>query len=364
MKKILFVAVTAVFLAAGCQKTEIQNEALTSIGFNVQMGKLSKAAPDALTSAGSTNLRAQGFKVWGYFSAPAGDLNYNLGDLYLYKEGTDPKEPIDVTFMGLNADESEEIWAADNTYYWPGQNKYLDIYAVSLYEDAGYAYANVAPNYTNKTVEINDFVVNKDADNDLMVAALLHQTQTDSKYIQPYFHHALTKVLLTFCTNQSESNVYVVSAKLQGVKSIGDLLVENKPGTGNTYTAEFNWKNLDTPTEYDAQYKLGENDKVTIGGSEIPAKLLGSDKNNPITFGSWLLIPQTDLSNVKLYVDYIVEDTRTQQTFDLKVTGKVESWNRNNQITYNMVISPEFITFEPDVTDWPVDKEENENLDS
>lgn len=350
MKKIFYMAVSAVILAAGCQKTEIQNEALTPIGFNAVMGKLTKGTPDALTSTSDVNLKEQGFKVWAYF-ATAEDLNYNEGDLYLGTVVTEGEGASAVTrHEGVDVTFENNTWATSEMYYWPGKNKDLAIFAVSLWNN-DFSYTNVVPSYNDKKVTVSDFVVTAGADNDLMVAAMIKQNQDTDTHIKPYFQHALTKVLLNFGTNQTDSDVYVVSAKIKSVKSTGDLVVTSTyDDAKGKYVADFTWTTGDATADYPAQYTNLTD--FPFGGATVPAVKLSAVASEIITFGSWLFIPQTSLDNVKLEVDYIVEGTRTVQTFDLKVAGKVESWGRNIQTTYNMIISPDFITFEPDVEEW------------
>ena len=62
-------------------------------------------------------------------------------------------------------------------------------------------------------------------------------------------------------------------------------------------------------------------------------------------------------------VVYIVDGQEIKQQFDLTNGGNIKAWERNQQITYNVTISPDYINFEPDVTDWITDnnpsKEEN-----
>ena len=72
MKRILFVAVSATLLAAGCQKTKIINQinpnGEPSLTFTTGMGKLTKVSddPSDADSVGMANLKAQDFRVWAY----------------------------------------------------------------------------------------------------------------------------------------------------------------------------------------------------------------------------------------------------------------------------------------------------------
>ena len=120
MKKILFVALGATLLAAGCQKTEIINQVPgDAMTFTTAMSKLTKAVgtADADQTNGLLNLQAQDFKVWTY-KAFTDEVNVDEpGDVY------DEMEALDVTY-GTQ-------WTTTKDYYWPGTDKSLDFFAVS-----------------------------------------------------------------------------------------------------------------------------------------------------------------------------------------------------------------------------------------
>ena len=413
MKKILFMAASSVLLVAGCQKTEIQNETLTPIGFNTHMGKLTKA-PDAENAEVKANLIEQNFHVWAYF-ATENDLNYKAGELYL------------VNIVVSNDNKDGITWTTGETYYWPGKDKELDIYAISSYaEDYTLAYTveddsktcNVAIDYTAHKVTVTDFVADADADNDLMIAPMIKQDQDDAKYIEPRFEHALTKVVLRF-REKGESVVHVRSAKTSPIKSKATLVVTNTlpdpvaVGDPVVCSAEWKWTSEPTTTtEYLAQCKLptvqvkdvttAEGDQEVFydavllkeavpgasvttykdaNGNDIPENnrqevdgqwYMKSDLNDgtpvagaaPLTvtteqtvaddgfiiYGCWLLIPQDDITGYYLDVEYIVDGMLIQQRFNLD--KGITSWGRNQQITYNVTISPDYIEFEPDVDEW------------
>lgn len=412
MKKILFMAASAVLLVAGCQKTEIQNETLTPIGFNTHMGKLTKA-PDAENAEVKANLIEQNFHVWAYF-ATENDLNYKAGELYL--------DNIVVS----NDNKDGITWTTGETYYWPGKDKELEIYAISSYaDDYTLAYTgsgdsktcNIGIDYTAKKVTVTDFVADANADNDLMIAPMIKQDQDDAKYIEPSFEHALTKVVLRF-REKGESVVHVRSAKTSAINSKATLVVTNTlpdpvaEGDPVVCSTAWDWTGESTPMEYLAECKIptvqvkdlttDERDpevfydavllkeavpgaSVTTykddAGIDIPEnerQQVGenwyktSDVNGgvpvegavPLTvttettvaddgfiiYGCWLLIPQDSIAGYYLDVEYIVDGMLIQQRFNLD--KGITSWGRNQQITYNVTISPDYIEFEPDVDEW------------
>ena len=377
MKKIFFMAISAVILAAGCQKTEIQNEVLPKIGFDTRVGKLTKADPDAENSGQSANLEAQGFMVWGYF-ATEGDLNFDKYELYLGNKDKDGKEQgIEVIF--------DEGWnTKDAVYYWPGKRKELDLYAVSLWSaqsgEVVNSYSKVSITQSDQTLQVSDFFVNNAADDDLMVAPLIRQDQDDAEVVQPQFQHALAKVLVKFTTTATPeeedmpTGVYVKSVSLQNVLNSGTLTVKNELAanqeSGPTkYDAGLGWAQGTSKATYTAVYKPSFNNNIpfaevtnvkdnskdsTIDKIENVVPLTGS----PITFGSWLLIPQPLTEDVKLVVEYIVDGIFSTTTFDL-ATYSTKEWEKGMQITYNVSIAPEYITFAPEVKEWVNDYPED-----
>lgn len=387
MKKILFMAVSAVLLVAGCQKTEIQNESLTPIGFGTHMGKLTKVGPDAENDTPKGNLIEQRFHVWGFFAGKLNDpnysdLNYDLGELYLDN-------------ITVYTEDDGANWSTGETYYWPGKEKELDIYAISSYDDVySLAYVgtgdsrtcNVEIDYEEKKVKIKDFIADSDADNDLMVAPMIKQDQDDAKEITPAFQHALTKIVVKF-REKGDSDVWVKSAKTSPIKSKATLEVTNTlptqiPTSGPVVcTAGLSWTYAEGPvvTEYEAQCKE-QTESVTdvtdqsvhnaVKLKEMVEAVKDEDGNittpgndGYITYGCWLLIPQDDITGYYLDVEYIIDGMLIEQRFKLDTV--VKAWGANQQITYNVTISPDYIEFAPEIDEWITDenpvKEENYN---
>lgn len=380
MKKIFILAVSAVLLAAGCQKTEIQNEARTPIGFSSQIGKLTKAdAPNAEHSDPYVNLYEQNFKVWGYF-ATADDINFSLNELYL--KGVLVKGAETATTGAYS-------WYTEDTYYWPGKDKELDIYAISSWENADQGYAltlvdtespnnNVTIDPLSRTVTVKDFVVKSGADNDLMVAPMIRQDQDDAKEVKPAFKHALTKVLVKF-KRSGEYPVYVVSATTSPINSKATLSVTNTEPTSTSgpklSTAELTWGEQSEPVQYLAQCaqtfvqipNVVGGTETTYLGVELPYDET-TEAGTFVTFGSWLLLPQEITTNIAdplkdiyLDVEYIVAGNYIQQRFMLKA-GNVTEWKKNQQTTYNVTISPDDITFEPEVDAWTSEKNQTDEF--
>lgn len=394
MKKIFFMAVSAVLLAAGCQKTEIQNEVIPQIGFKTHLGKLTKADADEVKS-GEAKLKEQGFMVWGHIVTT--DLNYDAGYLYL---GKDEETGINLTY-------NNGEWGTEDIHYWPGKGKELDIYAVSMSETSTNTYDKVSRIFklednedgkaiisttATSTLKVEDFIVEPSATNDLMIAPMIRQDQDDAEKVDLKFQHALTKVLVKFST-QSTTPVYVISATTSELKSKGTLNVINKLPESTVaqgdepaasaevrYVADItmdNWTTTDDSKPYKAQHVtettltgivagpqvVDEDDKPVVDGDGNPVyvtefkahKLEGA----PVIFGNWLLIPQELTDETYLEVEYVIGNTYRSQKFKLKA-GVVAAWDVNQQTTYNITITPDDITFMPEVEDWVVETGDNQ----
>ena len=128
MKRLIFIASLAM-LAVGCQKTEIQNEVLTPIGFSTEVGKQTRAIADGQTTGATAGgyLLDQPFAVYAYGHQD--------------NEVTTVMDNVEISFTegDVNATPStSDKWAAsvNNTvttkYYWPNDpNTTLNFYAYS-----------------------------------------------------------------------------------------------------------------------------------------------------------------------------------------------------------------------------------------
>lgn len=347
MKKILFVALAATLLAAGCQKTEIINPVGNAINFAAGLDKLTKGAADE----GVTNLQSQNFKVWAYTAYTDATNSVTPGNVY------DGIEGLDVTY-------ANETWGTTLQYYWPGAEKSLDFFAVST---AKFALTTGAPtvNITGKgetlgtrTLTVSNYVVNNtDANDDLMVAEFVRQHQgQNNKVVDLNFKHALSKVIFKFKTNSTEATapiVHVTSLSINDVVTTGNLvateateasaaLTGNSDGTRAAIV--LNWTPTGTATETatDIEETFTENNQLTTTATPYVTKLL---------------MPQT-LDGKKLTVNYTITEAASGAQpraftidFDLSA-ATVNSWGINQAITYTIALSPNTITFNPDVAPW------------
>ena len=380
MKKILFVALGATLLAAGCQKTEIMNQVnpdgKSAMTFSTGISKLTKSA----TAGGEENLQEQGF-VLSVFTAFDDEPNNTEFNGY-YDELTNVE-------WSYNNDE----WAisTNNSYFWPGKGRDLVFFALSSGQKDGenpkYSIPEITLDgtegegglYTGVEVEgyiIEDYKVTPPdytdagvqtgADDDLMVADVVIQNQDETPVggekgrVDLFFNHTLSKVEFVFSTKEETADLYPVtlnSITIADVVTQADLnvgvdlttnrIAENKYVWG-THAAEDNKAYVVEAEDADkAEYKVDYN--LALDASEK-------------TYSTWLVIPQ-DLTGKQVSITYTITDATNQNegnvpttftsVWPLAVEGVVDAWEINNYVKYKVTLAPNIITFNPTVeNDW------------
>lgn len=129
MKRLIFIASLAM-LAVGCQKTEIQNEVLTPIGFSTEVGKQTRAIADA-----QTYNTLQPFAVYAYGWQNTANQNTANQDPVMSN--------VEVSQQTrTNGNDQVDVWAATGNvkYYWPNDpTTTLNFYAYSPAAQTGNA---------------------------------------------------------------------------------------------------------------------------------------------------------------------------------------------------------------------------------
>lgn len=150
-------------------------------------------------------------------------------------------------------------------------------------------------------------------------------------------------------------NVTVNSIKVQNIVSKGSLTVtpawtEGKltsdyiPNGVEGKTATFNW----TPSTVDT-------DKEAYTVERADFTLTTEEK----TYATWLVIPQA-ISALKVEIAYKINEREFTSIFPLYTTS-LTNWGVNQYIKYKINLSPNLITFNPDVIEWDTPTDENHN---
>ena len=400
MKKILFTALAATFLAAGCQKTEIINSSnptgKQAMFFSTEIGKITKAEETTSPSDGEQKLQKQGFKL---------SAKYAFEDIYT--TGTDQiefnsyyDELANVAFQYNKTNNKYEIVPNQN-YFWPGTGKDLVFFAISTKQNGGKDDNGVdlpevlIPNVTLtgepddngkcESIEIENFKIENytvkapkyvtegenigdqtGADDDLMIAEVVIRNQHENGgVVDLAFNHTLSKVEFVFTTNPETAEEYPVTVKSVTVKDVV-IKADLEVGVTKFTPAIKNAEGGETPAvrtsnnTYDWSPAEAAHEYVVAAADDAKAdyiinyemNLTGVEGGQP--YATWLVIPQT-LTNKKVYVTYTIGDGEgapKQVTSVWPLSGidnQISAWQRNQYIKYTINLSPNLITFNPSI---------------
>lgn len=389
MKKILFVAASASLLAAGCQKTEVLNQAVGDpMTFSTGMAKLTKSP----TATGVQNLATQDFQVWSY-TAYTDELNgVSPGSVYENINGISVDYEI--------ATDGSGSCSTSEDYYWPGTGLKLDFFAISSKStftgstgentetptDLSVSFENPGLTLGQRKMTLNGYSVTAatmnegaavGADDDLMVAEFVRQDQAmgnPKKSVSLHFKHALSKVRFKFITTKDENTketVTVKSLKVVGLKNKGNLVVtetSSTPDNTNGRTpVSLAWNSVTGEVDYEREFT-----NFTLDTDDAWEASFASLKEDAY-HATWLVMPQT-IDNVNVEISYSITNSETNKTVEdtrlfpltRKASGEGEDavspfneWGINKITTYTINISPNKISFNPSVEDWDTEGETN-----
>jgi hypothetical protein len=378
MKKILFVALGATLLAAGCQKTEIINQVnpdgKSAMTFSTGISKLTKSA----TATGTENLQDQGF-VLSVFTAYDDVPN-----------GVKFNDNYDELNNKLWSYETDWTISTGKSYFWPGKGRDLVFFALSSAQNTDkdkltYPVSNITLKKEEDVVNVSGFQIAKytvvpptyvkeegdtygnqtGADDDLMVADVVIQNQDETPLggekgrVDLFFNHTLSKVEFVFSTKSETAAKYPVTLNSIIIKDVvtkADLNV-GVDLTNRIAENEYVWG---THTEEDDKAYVVEADAADKAEYKVDYDLAldASEK----TYSTWLVIPQ-DLTNKQVSITYTITDASNQNegnkpttftsVWPLAVEGVVDAWEINNYVKYKVTLAPNIITFNPTVeNDW------------
>lgn len=376
MKRIVLLAITATLLAAGCQKTRVFNqvnpEGEPKMTFTPGMNKLTKAAD----SDGVSNLQSQYFSVWAYAD---------------YEDPLNDKDDLDQIYDGMDGApisyDGKGSWIPNKDYYWPGQDKKLNFFAVSPASVENQVEISLIPRtdpseVQNPILYVNDFTVT-DGNTDLMVADFVNQAQnkgeTSTKQVVLMFRHTLSKVQFLFRTEGSSSteegeekndDVHVQNIVIADVITQGDLTVAQNTGAdATTKPCKATWDANGGTTTFIEDY-AGKDDTADLSSIADIQWIKPREETQDLTamkltsearpFATWLLLPQS-IEGLKLKVLYLMGKRQMESTFVLH-TSDLKRWGENQYIKYTITLTPNKITFTPEVGDWEPKEGDNINM--
>lgn len=401
MKRLIIVASLAI-LALGCQKTFVQNEVQTPIGFSTEVGKQTRAIVDEYSVD-------QPFAVFAY-GYDNDEVNQN--------------RVMDHVEVG---EVSTGVWKAQDgfTYYWPNDpDNYLNFYAYSpsngvtkedtKKEHQKLHFDTTVQSYGVKHDETSGLIITGyDHSNmyvDFMVAdPVLKATyvdkngdgteDSDGSTVPANFHHEMTQI--NFVVKIADQASYpgvdftfksiVFNNVYKKATYTNSSLVSNSNGfaTGRWETSVPSEFTIFPVKKYDATTAANGAPGINADETEVvlhtddrednqqtaevepssPAKV--SFSTTPITMIPQTLTASTPVNTINgggqsFTINYEISGkgvaTETiSKTFDFVTAGtNAVQWVANKKITYVLTISLNEITFTPSVEDWETDHNDND----
>lgn len=371
MKRLLLIASVAI-MAAGCQKTFVDNEAQTPIGFSTEVGKQTRAIV-----SDNAYLTEQPFAVYAYGHQ---DQTNNENTIMSNVEITRQSKSTTVTNDdGSTTSTTTYDWKATGTtkYYWPNDPRtYINFYAYS----PAHSTENHDQNVTLKNHQkltgtighseaagftITDYQhVNMYVD--FMVAdPVEHATysdqdgrgnQTNLSSVPLSFNHRMTQLIFKVKTNDTYEGINFIlqSITLNNIKNTANV-------TGGVFTNDASGSA--SFVVYPAKAESDANGAPGLANNQtanlvIDANVSELEEIIPVT-----MIPQAfDNNNQSFTVVYTIDGdgVATETVSKTFALANTPAWGANKSITYTLSVGLNEITFAPSVVDWTDDSIEYE----
>ena len=363
MKRFYFIAAMAI-MAVGCQKTEIQNEVQTPIGFSTEVGKQTRAVVAKAFD------QTQPFGVYAYG----------------YDNGTANTDPV------MNNVEIAKIedakWGATGTvkYYWPNNaNSTLNFYAYSPFIGtnartvANHQKMTATPNH-NETAGLS---ISGYTHTNMYVDFMVATPVIGAKYgdqsgdagegatvVPAVFHHEMTQIVFKVNTDKAYDGVTftVENITLNNIGKQGSY--ENRMVKTSTF-ATGTWTTSDFTGSYQIYPQTAYDESAAANGcptsgftTQTTYEVNQSAKT--LTTEGVTMLPQTIEDGKQSFTiiysiagDGVAEETvtRTVEFADFNrpnAAGENQtlvSWANNQKITYSVRIGLNEIYFDPTIVD-------------
>lgn len=301
---LMTIFITHLLILSGCVKEKVINE--------TDKQKINFSAEETSSRAVIGN---EGFPVGSVFSV--------FG--YMTKETQTASVFEDKADVTLGSDGK---WTYDGVRYWiPGWT--YDFYAVHPVFSADGPVASVA---SDGTISVTNFDCSKTGAEakDLMTAQKTGITYTGEP-VDLKFGHELAK--LNFVVKSENAVATITEFKVYGVDYIGTL---SKKSTTATWTDKTTCQDTDTPFSINQEFVFNTTE--------------GWEKN---VFGDILLIPDNDLTDAFLKIQYKYSDETTERTSVVGLkTALTDKWEAGKNYKYSLTIEGGSLTINVTVIDW------------
>ena len=343
MKRYFFIAAMAI-LAVGCQKTEIQNEVQTPIGFSTEVGKQTRAIVDG-AEYGTT----QPFGVYAFGHQGTAEATTIMDNVEIFTvEGewratngvkyywpNDPTTSINfyayspILKANSNQKDQDDVVKLKNHQVMNGTFSHGDEAGLSI---TGYTHSNM---YV-------DFMV---ADN--VVGAKYNDASTNTTgKVNLTFNHRMAQLVFKVLTNEEYDDITfrLKSITLTGIKNTANITngVFTNDASGAASFVIFPAK---AETDVNGAPAL-QADQTTL---VIDHTANEDSEIIPVT-----MIPQAFDQNQSFEVVYDIAGTGVAKETVTKVFKfeNTPAWDANKKITYTLTIGLNEITFNPSVATW------------
>ena len=359
MKKILFIAASAMLVIASCTNDESAPEQI-EVGFNA-FTKKTKSIVTGTTFTQTENV----FKVWGFADQ---DATASIGlesptipnfmyDSYIINEHGYVDGNLTGVVISNVGTSSEAKWKQNGrSYYWPFTG------IVGFY---GLHPSTISPtsltwggglkidNYTIETNYPDEGVTNKNNSSNAGAVDIMYaygeggKAINDIEAVDMQFKHALSQVLFKFKTDKDYS---------------ADVTITVNAVTLNHLDLTGNFKFLKYPTlpEVEAEWTNNETQESTFKYCNTDFEAIYVDPlivpQPDINYGkSTLMIPQSILGIQNATVTFVVAQTGSNPfTYNLNIplTCENNKWAMGKKYVYTVNFKMDEILFNPTIVDW------------
>ena len=324
------------------------------------------------------------FQIWAYYTQEDFAKSAVASNEYM--------NDVEISYWERTSGAGKK-WTAQDLYYWPNSG-YLTF--------VGYAGTVTNDDVVATGLEF-DYAVNAAADEDLLVsqvaynlqrpAAPLAHTQTNYEgQVQVQFEHALASLVFKVKSGVYKSNgdtgintdlavtkIEVIGVNNEGSFSqgfanwaTGDQMV--KPAVAeNVATVTDGWSDQKGTATYTAFTSATVGHQVLTGDLELVHDIAATSADYSVS--NLIVLPQTIPADATLKITY--DFRNDSMASDVWITGNtataklstdyVPTWMRGYRYTYNVTLTLDEITFDPEVSAWvdyaPADPNNNHVAD-
>lgn len=379
MKRLLIVASVAI-MAAGCQKTFVQDEVQTPIGFSTEVGKQTRAIVQS-----TAYLTDQPFAVYAYgHQTETNSTNTIMNNVEIFYD-------------------DDTKWRANDglTYYWPNDPRTsINFYA---YSPATVTSGSATGNHQKLTVtpahdETSGFTLTDYVHSNMYVDFMVGRPVLGATYadqdgtngsvanlssVPVSFNHEMTQIVFNVKTDEAYSGVTFTVQSIV-LNNIGSKATYTHTGMTPSYTdtdskfTKGTWSTTTATNTYNVFPASAIDADAADGAPTLQTDEVAKVVTNTTVLATTpvTMIPQTltastpavdqtpAVSGQSFTITYTIAGTgvateKVVKTLDFKKDAHT-AWKQNTKVTYNITIGLKEITFAPTVVGWDSESVEHQ----